>query len=412
MQKCFLVANKETQIANYLGHRSIIDVTEEHRSLTEINLEKIEIVDVDKFLYIYYQTDDSDLSFRSDMNALRALMASAFFHVSEVLFILVNNENPLMEDLIHSALRDAPIGRDKIEIVHHTGSLMLADVGKYISGAAAGQAANSSYRDVYIREADKEEKERYENYGSDIDSVLPVLTDMASLYSQRAGVEALSSGRVVNDPFMRPQLVTNFSKLSVSTNRTLDTFVVSGERWTGFERVCEYLIEYFTSVGQRCLVINLSGSSNVVSLLPNSSVLELMDIRNPMTPEKAIAVISGRFDQFGYILQFLQNIKGIEQYIINVSSEDFIATCNLVAQLSKDVHSAFVAHYREDSVQEFIRCGFRSTVLFLSFEKLKEDFALQAYKEYFKDMLVAQFPTEDVDYVEVYNFAMGGYRNE
>ena len=412
MQKCFLVANKETQIANYLSHRSIIDVTEEHRSLVEINLDKLEIVDVDKFLYIYYQTDDADLSFRSDMNALRSLLASAFFHVSEVLFILVDNDNPLMEDLIHSALRDAPLGKDKIEVVHHTGSLMLADVGRYISGAASGQTTNSSYRDVYIRESDKEERERYENYGGDIDQVLPVLTDMAALYSQRASVEALSSGRIVSEPFIRPQLVTNFSKVAISTKKTSEYFIVSGEEWTGFERSVGYLVEYFRSIGQRCLIINLSQGTDMEKVLSGCSVLDLITIKNPITPDSPVAIVNGRFNQFGYILEFLRNILGVEQYIINVDAEDYNEICRLVKQLSNDIHTVFVAHYREDSVLKFIRNTMQATVLFLSFERLKEDFVLQKYKENFKDIVVAQFPTDDVDYVEVYNFAMGGYKNE
>ena len=72
MQKCFAVINKETPIASYLQHRSIIEVTEEHRSLVEITPAKLDIIDVDKLLYVYYSTDDGDLSFRSDMNMLRS----------------------------------------------------------------------------------------------------------------------------------------------------------------------------------------------------------------------------------------------------------------------------------------------------------------------------------------------------
>lgn len=412
MQRCFLVVNKETQIASYLQRRSIMEVTEEHRSLSEVNLEQLQIVDVDKFLYIYYQTDDADLSFRSDMNALRSLLSSAFFHVSEALFILVNNQNPLLEDLIHSALRDSPLTRNKIEIVQHTGSLMLSDVGKYVSGSAVGQTTTSSYRDVFIREADKEEKERFENKGSDISSVLPVLTDMASLYAQRAGVEAISAGMQVNEPAERPQLVSEFTRLSAATTKTIHTFVVSGERWTYPERSVGYLVEYLRTQGQRCLVINLNNSVFIGDVIGECATLNLLDIKASVTPEYPIAVLDARFAQLGYIIEFFRNVKGVDQYIFNVLPEDYTAGCRLIAQLAERLNTIYVAHYNVESVQAYLDAGLKSTALFLSFEHFKKDFDLQAFKEDLQGTVVAAFPTEDVDYVEFFTFATGGGSDE
>lgn len=412
MQRCFLVTNKETQIAGYLEHRSIMEVTEEHRSLTELNLEKLEIVDVEKFLYIYYQTDDADLSFRSDMNALRTLLSSAFFHVSEALFILVNNQNPLLEDLVYSALRDSTLPRSKIEIIQHTGSLMLSDVGRYVSGSAVGQTTTSSYKDVFIREADKEEKERYANTGSDISAVLPVLTDMASLYSQRAGVEAISAGMNVTENAERPQIVDNFSRLNISANKTTQTFVVSGERWTNPERAVGYLIEYLRTQGQRCLVINLNTSEYIGKYVGVSTNLNLLDLKAPVTPECPIATLDARFDQLGYIIEFFRNVKGVEHYIFNVLPGDYRRSCKLIAQLSEKLYTVFVAHYSAESVQYYLDSGMKATALYLSFEQFHKEFNLKAFKSELEGTIVAEFPTEDVDVVEFYTYATGGGRDE
>lgn len=408
MQRCFLVVNKETQIASYLQRRSIMEVTEEYRSLAEVNLEQLQIVDVDKFLYIYYQTDDADLSFRSDMNALRTLLNSAFFHVSEALFILVNNQNPLLEDLIHSALRDSPLPRSKVEILQHTGSLMLSDVGKYVSGSAVGQTTTSSYRDVFIREADKEERDRFENKGSDISAVLPVLTDMASLYSQRAGVEAVSAGRSVSESAERPQLVSEFTRLGVATTKTMHTFIVSGEKWTRPERAAGYLVEYFRTQGQRCLVINLNNNVFIGNFVGECTTLSLLDIKSAVTPECAVAVLDARFDQLGFIIEFFRNVKGVEQYIFNVLPEDYTRGCRLIAQLAEKLNTLYVGHYNVESVQSYVDAGLKSTALFLSFEHFKKEFDLQAFKEDLAGTVVAAFPTEDVDYVEFFTFATGG----
>lgn len=412
MQRCFLVINKETQVASYLQHRSIIEVTEEHRSLLELNLEKLDIVDVDKFLYIYYQTDDGDLSFRSDMNSLRNLMGSAFFHVSEAMFILVNSQNPLLEDLIHSALRDCPLTRDKIEVIYHTGSLMLQEVGTYLSGNASGQQTASSYRDVYIREADKEEKERFLNQGTGIDAVLPVLTDMSAIYAQRAEVEALSSGRVVSEQFTRPALINDFSRISIDLAKTLKSFVIAGERWTQAERGVEYLIEYFHTTGQRALVVNLDTKLNISTVLGTCAELTTMDIKAPITPDLPTACMNIRFNQLGYVVEYLRNIKGVEQYIFYCAAEDYEATVNLIRQLSEKTYAVYVAHYNEQSVQDFINAKLEATALFLLFGRLYENFNLKSYKKDLQGIVVATFPDEEVDYTEFYELATGGDQSE
>ena len=412
MQRCFLVINKETQVASYLQHRSIIQVTEEHRSLLELNLDKLDIVDVDKFLYIYYQTDDSDLSFRSDMNSLRNLMASAFFHVSEAMFILVNSQNPLLEDLIHSALRDCPLTRDKIEVIYHPGSLMLQEVGSYLSGNASGQQTASSYRDVYIREADKEEKERFLNQGTGIDAVLPVLTDMSAIYAQRAEVEALSSGRVVSEQFTRPALINDFSRISIDLAKTLKSFVIAGERWTQAERGVGYLIEYFHTTGQRVLVVNLDTRLDMAPVIGTCAQLTTMDIKAPITPDYPAACLNIRFNQLGYVVEYLRNIKGVEQYIFYCSAEDYQATVSLIRQLSEKTYAVYVAHHNEQSVKDFISSKLEATALFLLFGRLYENFNLKAYKQDLSGMVVATFPDEEVDYTEFYELATGGDQSE
>lgn len=412
MQRCFLVINKETQVASYLKHRSIIDVTEEHRSLSEIDLMALNIIDADKFLYIYYPTDDSDLSFRSDMNALRNLMSSAFFHVSEALFILVDNMNPLLEDLIYSALRESPLTKNKIEIITHKGSLMLADVGKYLSGSVSGQITSSSYRDVYVTEADKEEKVRFTNSSSGLDSVLPVLTDMAALYQQRSGVEAVSAGRIVSEHLTRPRLVKDFTRINVSTARSTSSFVVSGEKWAQPEKAVEYLLQHSHFVGIRTLVINLTGKPLPAESVGTAATLDLMDIKAPITPELPTSILDIRLNQLGYVVEYMENIKGVDSYIYYCSDENYSDVCSLIQQLSETMHAVYVTHYNREALELYLSAGYRATALFLRFGPLSKSFDLDAYKAELKDTVVAEFPMEEVDYTEFYEFSTGGGRSE
>lgn len=409
MQKIFLVINKDTQVSAYLTHRSIAEITEEHRSLAELDPKTMSIIDADKLVIIHYQSDDNGLSFRSDMNALRNLLSSAFFHVDELVVILVNFEDPLAEDLIFSATRDSNLTRDKIEINHHEGTLMLSDVGHYLAGSAAGQAPSSTFKSVYVREADKEERDRFDNVaGSDgLDSVLPALTDMTTLYRQRAHVEAISAGRVVTESATRPETVNDFSKMEVATTKTLPLFVVSGEQWTGYERAASYLVEYARVIGRRVLVVNTNTELNIAKSVGECVEITTASLKVSSTPSSPVAVLNVRFNQLGYVAQFLNNILGVEEIIFNVALEDYRQMYKFARQMSDEFTAVYVAHFEEASIQRFIRDNTPATSLFLTFEKFNGAFDLESYREDLKGIVVGKFPTEDVDVIEFRDLATG-----
>lgn len=409
MQRAFLVVNKSTQIASYLTHRSILEITEEHRSLTELDLTNMPIVDCDKLIIIHYASDDDGLNFRSDMNALRNLLGSAFFNVDELVVIFVNFEDPLAEDLVFSATRGSTLTKDKTTIIHHQGTLMLSDVGKYLAGSAIGQTTSSTFRAVYVREADKEEKDRFENIKTDdgIDTLLPVLTDMSSLYKQRAHVEAISAGHVISESAPRPETVNDFSRVDVATTKTLPLFVVAGDRWTGSERGVGYLVEYTRIIGRRVLVVNTDPTVDIAEYVGECTPLLISSLKVSSTPATPVAVLNARFNQLGFIVQFLHNVLGIEEIIFNVTKEDYLQMCKFARQMSEDVSEVFISHFHEDAVTRFIADALPASSLFLTFEIFHEMFELEKYKSDLKGIVVAKFPVEDVDYIEFRDLATG-----
>lgn len=414
MQRAYLVINKDTQIAGYLTHRSILEVIEERRTITDLNINNMPIVDADRMIMIYYKTDDEGLSFRAEMNALRNLLSSAFFNTDSLTVILVNMDDPLTEDLVHSATRDSKLTNDKIEIIHHDGTLMFSNVGEYIAGAAVGQQTSSSFRSVYIREADKEEKDRYDNVaGPDgIDTVLPALTDMSTLYRQRAHVEAISAGRNVREDATRPEVVEEFTRISVSSTKTYPLFVVSGEMFTNYERATKYLVDYTRVIGRRILVVNTNQEVDLVGMLDECLEISLQSIKVQSTPGSPVAILNIRFNQLSYLFQFLGNILGIEEIIFNVAIEDYVQMCRFAKQMSSDVSMVYVAHFHKKSVENFISKNIPATAIFLTFELFQEDFNLQGYKKELKRCIVGKFPTEDVDVIEFRDLSTGAKGDE
>lgn len=409
MQRALLVINRQTQIAAYLQHRSILEVVEERNTLTTIDLQNMPIIDTDRIVMIYYASDDEGLSFRAEMNALRNLLSSAFFNTDTLTVILVNVEDPLTEDLVYSATRDSKLTKDKIEIVHHTGTLMFSDVGKYIAGAASGQNTSSTYKSVYVREADKEEKDRYENTaGQDaLDTILPALTDMAALYKQRAHVEAISAGRVVSESAPRPEVVNDFTRVDIVTTKTYPVFVVSGEQWAAPEKAIKFLVEYSRVVGRRVLVVNTDSNIDITQVTGECAELTIGSLKVSSTPPAPVAVLSCRFNQLGYVVQFLNNILGITEIYFNVAQSDYVQMCKFAAQLSDEASFVYVAHFNEDSIKRFIQEGTPATSLFLNFELFHNNFDLESYREDLKRVVVAKLPGEDADVIEFRDLATG-----
>lgn len=414
MQRAYLVINKDTQIAGYLTQRSILDVVDERRSLTDLDLNNMPIVDVERLIIIFYDLADGGLSFRAEMNALRNLLSSAFFNADTMTVILVNIEDPMTEDIINSAIRDSKLSHGNLEVIHHDGTLMFSDVGNYLAGAAIGQQSSSTFKSVYIREADKEEKDRFENVPGEnsIDTLLPALTDMSALYKQRAHVEAISAGRVVMDTASRPETVNEFTRIDVISTKTYPTFVVSGEDFTMFERAAGYLVDYERGIGRRVLVINTDYTVNIAEAVGECVELNLEGLKMQSTPTNAVAVLSVRFNQLGYVIQYMNNILGIEEVIFNVAEEDYVQMCKFVRQLSDEVYCVYVAHFHKRSVDRFIAKAIPATALFLTFEIFQEDFGLKSRKKELKRCVVGKFPVEDVDTVEFRDLSTGAKGDE
>ena len=406
MQKAFLVSNKSTQIAAYFQHRSVLEVEFEYPNLSGIDTTKIGIVDVDKFIYIHYLTEDDEVSVRSDLNTLRNLLSSAFFHVTEAVFIFVDNPNPMIEDLVYSALKNTYLTKDKIEIISHSGNLMLSDVSRYITGTSVGTDVSNSYTDVYIREADSEERARYLNVPSGIEAVLPVLTDKYTIYRQRAEVESVSSGVTVDDKFERPAIVSDFTDIKHPlSSKSVNNFIIAGERWTNFGLASKYLTDYFKYSGARTLIINCS--SEQLDFLTEYSTIALHDLRLMCTPSDAVSVISCRTNQIWFVVEYFHNIRGIDNTIFLLNEEDYPTYGKLLMQLSENSSIAFVAHYNISSVRRYLGTGIRANALFLLFGALQEDFDVKSFKKDFKETIVAEFPQTDVDLEEFYFYICG-----
>lgn len=408
MQKCFLVSNRSTQVREYLENRSIIEVVEEYKTLSELDLERLGIVDVDKFVYIYYGADDADWVFRSDLNMLRQLLRSAFFHVDEGIFILVDCQNPMLEDFIYAACKDSNLTKEKLDIHHHKGALMLNDVSTYIIGSAFGTQTSSSYKTVYIKEKEEEERERFANVSQGVDSILPILTDQYSMYKKRAEVEAIRSSRFVTDIYERPQKIRGFAEHKEATIKQWRAFILSGKEFTGFEFGAAYLTEYLSKVGERCLIIDLSDCNVGSTITAPIKVLGLSDIRVTTSFAEYVGLLKCEYFQLGYVMELLDNVESADVLLFVCDWDEYMGLIRYITPICEELYCDFVTHYLEEAVLWFLREGIEATTLFLSTASIVREFDIYKYRDSFKNTRVALFTVDDIDSTDFFECAVGG----
>lgn len=407
MQRAYLVVDRDTSVAEFLERRSIMEVVEEHRSLSEIDLEHQGIVDVDRFIYIYYGSNDEGLTFRTDLNILRQLLRSAFFHADSAIFILVNCTDPMLEDLIIAGCKDTVFQGSNLEIIHHDGNLVRNDVVKYLTGEVFGEESKSSYKTVYIRESDSEERNRYAEVDESIEKILPTLTDQWGMYRRRASVEALSSSTIYANVQQRPQIYDDFLPQVNEDSHSFNSIILSGEKYTKFCIGADYLVKYFMRVGIRPLIIDMTTVMSSKIDIDGAKSLTVMDIQNSVGFAEHSAVLKCTPSQFGFVVEMLSNVRGVGIYIIVCDRSEFITVSELMKILCDKCYNCFTTHYYEEALKDFISGRLSVDCLFLSTASIYNDFNLSVYKEDLSNTRVALFESGGIDYTAFYESIVG-----
>lgn len=405
MIKGYLVVNKETSVQDFLVRRSIMDVTAERRSLSELDIQHLEIIDVDKFLYIYYAGEDTELPFRADLNMYRQLLASPFFHADESIFLLVDCLTANADDLIKAAARNG-LDKTKLRIIHHTGSLTLSDVSQYVVGSVIGNTTVTSYKDVFIRDADKEERERFDPVGGDIREIIPALTDMYTNYQQKTAVEA---GRLINHRNSRPATLENFTQLSLPKEHMMYSFMFYCDKYASGENAAQFLSMYLNRAGERSLIVDLRSNRRVRPVQVEDSVQRpVTSLGKPFLTEAHNIIVSIDYQQFGAVVESLNNFNIVENMIIlldDVSQFDNLR--RFIAPISLDVVSSYVTHFTAECIDAFLASGSDVVSLLLNSGKMHDGVDINSYADRLANFAVSLFPQDSVDPVDFYKCVTG-----
>ena len=115
-----------------------------------------------------------------------------------------------------------------------------------------------------------------------------------------------------------------------------------------------------------------------------------------------------RINQLGYVIETLDNIEGVNRYILVCDSEDYSLCKEIFTPLCDKLYSNFVTYFTEDAVKDYLNSGRKSTTVFLSQVFGPSNFDIMQYRESFANQRVAIFGLTDVDTTDYHECAVGG----
>ncbi len=384
MLNIYLVVNKSNSIASqFLEEQKIAKIVHSASSLSSDTTIDQNIYDVDKFIYIYYgDVKDNNVAFKQDLSKFKMMLKSAFFSTNSILFILVQAD-PDIKEYVQTVLKESDLPKENIEIVEHNETLMIPELVKYISGVSLGDTTKNTYLNVYISEAGKNEKERYENKASDkIKNITPQLVDDSEMYRRRVRNVAISNDRIVSQ-----KETINLSKeeFPMHKRKTLDfkeTIVVSGEQYTNFLDIAKAYATYFEYVGTRCLVINMTNESFEIRK-KGINRLSLFDLEHQYIPEHPISYINLNLANFSHLIANEDNLISISVKILVVKEELYSIVCNILRCSLGNFKIVKLIHKQSLSFEKLKSVPVTPDVIVVTNKLIDEDFDISSYRDDF-----------------------------
>lgn len=400
-----MVVNKKTNVHHYLEEHKIVHVVHFANSLIDNEKVNQSIIDIDKFIYIYYgDTTDEDVAFKSDLNRFRKMLDSTFFSTRSILFILVKSR-PNVKDFIESTLKDTTFPKEDVEIIEHTGELMLPDLTKYISGINLGDITKNTYINVYLTEKGKNEKVRFPNTASQIERITPQLADEMSMYLTRVKNLGIANDRIINQQDNLPTTVDEFPILEKKTLKFTDTIIITGIPYTNYDNAALYYSKYLLSVRKRCLLINMNEGDHILSQFNNNfSMISLHNLTSTYIPEHPISYISLTLNSLSFFIANEANIESIDIKIILVSISNFDVICRIFSCLPSILKKVVVLHKKKDDFEKLKLYKWNPTVILVQNALFNDNFDLLSYSSFFKNSSCVLLPNHLENILDIKEF--------
>lgn len=393
MINAYLIVNKPNTAAEYLEKNNILHIVKYSSSLAAQTDDAI--VDVDKLLYLYYGDIKDDTAFKADLSILKNKLTSAYFTCRSFLFILVEARDDL-PDYIHAALDRFGYSEDQLEIIQHNKKLMLPELSNYISGVTVGDVTQNTYINVYVTEKGREDKERYHNQVNDeIKRIVPSLVDENEMYRSRiASLSASYDTVVAQEEQEKPNMVLDEMK-SRKTVHFLDTILITGDEYTHYRNAAVYLAEYFKSIGERTLVVNLCNSSISYLFEEDTNEIVSSQLWHRYLPENMITYINIKQEMYANILSNEQNIESVTTKIVVVPKNMFDVIHRIETHTMSNLYTVYVLHKKEDSFDETLKYNNIIDALVVDDLIFNEEFDIIRYKDKFSNSSCVLLPLDD-----------------
>lgn len=405
MIKVYMIVNKKTNVHQYLEEHKIVKIV--HFSNSLIGNEKVNqsIIDIDKFIYVYYgDTEDEDIAFKSDLNRFRTMLDSTFFSTRTILFILVKARSEV-KDFVESALKNVKLSKEDIEIIEHKGELMLPDLTKYISGINIGDVTKNTYLNVYLTESGKKEKERFQNTVTQIERITPQLADEKSMYTIRAKNLGVANDRLITQSDNSPITVNEFSIFKKKTIEFTDNIIITGMPYSSYENAAVYYSKYLISLRKRCLIINIDDENNILPKFDkNISIVSLNKLNSLYIPEYPLAYMPLNLNSLSFFIANESNIGSIDIKIILVSIRYYDIICRIFGSLPSNSKKIIALHKKKDDFERIKEYKWKPNVILVQNSIFNDKFDLVSYSSVFKDSTCVILPSNLENLIDMKDF--------
>ena len=201
MIKLMIVAGNSTdKLADFLENRGTFSVQNRYDNFSNLDEIQNEIINVDKLLYLYKDSENSDVSIKSEMQALKTLLGtSGFFTVREIVFMLgTSDESKTAIRYFTTVMQDCKY--ENYSIKQLQGVASYSAIYDSLMGVSESRDFNNSYKKLYRVERNSDSDLAYKAENNSDLVIEPFSYTGVSEYDSRKKIAAkVDSGNVFTD---------------------------------------------------------------------------------------------------------------------------------------------------------------------------------------------------------------------
>lgn len=303
MVKLIVIAGSNSQkLADFFEKRGTFEIVEVYDSLTSsVNQIQNKVITSDKLLYLYNDSEDTNMNIKSDMQILGNLLNNdSFFKPGEIIFMSkASQQSTLATKFFITVMQDCNKSDYSLKTVED--KMSFAAIYDLMMGTTNSAAFHNSYKTLYKVERNAKADTEYSPKDSRNMVIEPIENNSVIAYSdsQQAAKKADTGTVYTDDPdtILHQNDTIQFDTLKLkSIDNAIKYVLVSGLTKSGKSVWASQLAVSAYKCGLTTLVMDFTRNSDIMSFLNRSTVnpveLSMVQVLRRQSKEDALTYTS------------------------------------------------------------------------------------------------------------------------